>query len=112
LQASAQGTSTASGLLASLGNFVLNYVGRSWFGIGLGTQDIAFFGDAAASMLPANVREAANSLFATLHTLKTQLDGWVRQASSMGNPNRLLVELAQLERRLSMESANPPPNTP
>lgn len=112
LHASAQGTTTASGLLASLGNFVLNFVGRSVFGVGLATQDIAFFGDAAASMLPANVREAANSLFATLDTLKLQLDGWVRQASSMGNPEALLVELAQLERRLAVGSVNPPSGNP
>jgi|GEM_PF-5116055 len=101
LEASRQGSSSATQVVMGVATYVLRYLGLpTFFNTPVTSAHILTMGEIATSFLPESVRQASESLMKNLNDLEENLTDWVRQSEAITADIGVEDELARLQIRL------------
>jgi hypothetical protein len=101
LEASRQGSSSATQVVVGVATYVLRYLGLpTFFNTPVTSAHILTMGEIASSLLPESVRQASESLMKNLNDLEENWTDWVRQSEAITADVGVEEELARLQARL------------
>jgi hypothetical protein len=101
LEASRQGSSSATQVIVGVATYVLRYLGLpTFFNTPVTSAHILTVGEIATSLLPESVRQASESLMKNLNDLEENLTDWVRQSEAITADIGVEEELTHLQARL------------
>lgn len=101
LEASRQGSTSATQVVLGVATYVLRYLGLpTFFNTPVTSAHIQTVGEIATSLLPESVRQASESLMKNLNDLEESLTDWVRQSEAITADAGVEEELIRLQARL------------